>query len=260
VFPDPSDCKKYYVCSDSGEGELIADEYFCDNYYVFDPSAPNNDYCRFTRNYYCITANCQGQVKNILMNYPFLGRGRGEVVAMCRGSNKPLIFRCGEGFTAKLNSIPVECELTCRGSGKFEYVEDSTKYYDCIWTGRGWEAKIKSCFRNYYFDKTKKQCVVNPTTAAPPSTTTQSKFLALFLVHTIKRLLTLVYCWLFWKHLIILWIWTVLTTTVAGSTAPEGSTTVAGSSTEGSTAVAGSTEPEGSTTVAGSTIVQDTTL
>jgi hypothetical protein len=179
VFPDPSDCKKYYVCSDSGEGELIADEYFCDNYYVFDPSAPNNDYCRFTRNFYCITANCQGQVKNILMNYPFLGRGRGQVVASCRGSKKPLIFRCGEGFTAKLNSIPVECELTCRGAGKFEYVEDSMKYYDCIWTGRGWEAKIKSCFRNYYFDKTKKQCVVNPTTAAP-STTTQSKILVLF--------------------------------------------------------------------------------
>ena len=173
VFPDPLNCKKYYYCSSDGEGGFVADEFECSNYYVFDPSAPREEYCRFTWNRYCVTANCQGKTKNILLNYPFLSTARGQVVAVCRGNKKPLIVRCAEGLTAKLDTLPVECVVNCRGAGKYEYADDSSKYYECVFTGRFYEARVKSCFRNYIFDKKSKQCVLSPfpTTLAPPTTT-----------------------------------------------------------------------------------------
>lgn len=167
VFPDPSDCKKYYYCSLNEDNNFVADLYTCDNFYVFDPSAPNNDYCRLTMNRWCITANCQGSVKNILLNYPFFPSTSGQIVASCRGTLKPLIFRCEAGFLADLNTLPVECNLNCRGAGKYEYADDETKYLECVFSGRLWEPKLKSCFRNYYFNKQTKLCEPKPSTVAP---------------------------------------------------------------------------------------------
>jgi hypothetical protein len=173
IFPDVTNCKKFFVCTEDGAGGFYPPEDFeCDNYYVFDPNGYQNDYCRFTRNRNCVQVNCQGQTKNILIRYPTFPSQRGEIVASCRGSKKPFVFRCEAGFLADLQTLPVECKLNCRGAGKFPYEDDSTKYVDCVFTGRRFEPKVKSCFRNYYFDRVRRQCMLNPTTAAPATTTT----------------------------------------------------------------------------------------
>lgn len=175
VYPDPLNCKRYYYCSTDESGDLIADQYECDNFYVFDPSAPRNSYCRMTLNRYCITANCRDQVgTNILMRYPFLPSNKGQIVATCRGSLKPIVTRCEEGFLADLTTMPVNCKLNCRRSAVAAYPGNDTLYYECVFTGRGWEPRQKSCFRGYYFNADKKQCDPKSNTPAPPTTTTEA--------------------------------------------------------------------------------------
>lgn len=159
-FPDASDCHKYYQCTADGEDGYFVDPYECEDLYVFDPSAPNDDYCRFTRNRYCVTVECGNTPKNILMSYPFFPRNKGEIVATCRGSKKPLMTSCGAGFQADLKTLPVECKIICKGASKFEFPGDKSKYYECIQTLKGWEGKVKSCFRDYYFDKKTKLCAI----------------------------------------------------------------------------------------------------
>ena len=171
-FPDPFDCKKYYQCYDDGTGNLLSDELACDNYFVFDPSAPNNDYCRFTMNRYCVKIDCKGKVQNILMNYPFFPRQKGEIVATCRINKKPLVTHCRAGFQANLKSMPVQCKFFCNKPSKFQYVGDETKYYDCVFNGKTWEGKVKSCYRNYYFNAARKQCEYRPTQPTTSNTPT----------------------------------------------------------------------------------------
>jgi hypothetical protein len=161
IFPDPLDCKKYYNCLVNSEGELIADGYECDNFYVFDPSSVGNDFCRLTFNRFCVQAECTGNVKNVLLNYL---NTKVQFVATCRNGKKPLVSKCEEGFVADLKTLPVECNVNCLGPSKFENRDDPTKYFDCIYTDLGWKATLKNCFRNYSFDKDVKACVFNPTT------------------------------------------------------------------------------------------------
>lgn len=162
VFPDPANCRKYYRCTDGAAGFTL-DDFFCESLYVFDPSAPGGNYCRLTNGRYCVTVDCKDSTSNILMNYPFLPTTSGQFVTGCRGTGKkPLVYSCSAGLVAKLNTNPVECELNCRGAGKFAYDEDKTKYYECYWTGLRWDSKINNCFRGYIFDKTKRDCIVDP--------------------------------------------------------------------------------------------------
>lgn len=106
------------------------------------------------------------------MKYPFLASNKGQIVASCRGSKKPLVFKCGEGLIADLETLPVECKLNCVRADKAAYADDDTKYYECVYNGQRWESKLKSCFKNYYFNASLKQCVVAPiTTTIAPATT-----------------------------------------------------------------------------------------
>lgn len=169
-FPDPWNCKTYFQCSLDEHNEFITDQYACDNYYVFDPSGTNNEYCRLTKNAYCVTVDCKGAVKNILMTYKFFPKTNGQIVASCRsGNKKPLITRCDAGFLADLKTLPVECNLDCKKSEKFVYAGNETLYHECVFNGKGWEPKVKSCFRNYYFNADKKRCDPKSNTPAPPT-------------------------------------------------------------------------------------------
>jgi hypothetical protein len=171
VFPDPTNCKKFFLCTPDGAGDYYLDDYECDDQYVFDPVGRNNDFCRFTRNRYCVTANCQGSTNNILLRYPGF---TGQIGVTCRKDKKPIPFRCERGFNADLDTLPVECKLDCRGSGKYPYVEDDSKYYECVYNynTRRWEAKLKSCLRNYFYNVARRICLLSPSTPAPPTTTT----------------------------------------------------------------------------------------
>lgn len=158
IFPDPLNCKKYYNCFDNGQNGFEADAYECENLYVFDPNLDGPSFCRLTFNNFCVQAECGETSKNVLMNYNLFTKG--QFVASCRKGKRPLVTRCDDGFTADLNTIPVECKLTtCVGPAKFEFREDSTKYFQCIFTGFGWDAVLKTCRRNYKFDRNLKECV-----------------------------------------------------------------------------------------------------
>lgn len=166
VFPDPLNCKRFFNCYVDGSGDLGADQYECDYLYVFDPSDPTRkqNYCRFTRNArLCISAACTGTTKNILMNFPFFPANRGQFVATCRSKGKsPLVTMCKAGFIADLQSLPVQCQLTCRAAAKAEYDGDNNKYWQCVFNGRTWEAKVKSCFRGDIFNAKTKACIRDP--------------------------------------------------------------------------------------------------
>lgn len=163
VFPDPLNCKRFFNCYVDATGELGAEQYECDNLHVFDPTRKGN-YCRFTRNSrLCITAACTGTTKNILMTYPSFPVRLGQIVATCRSKGKyPLVTMCKAGFVANLNKLPVECTITCRGAAKAEYAEDNNKYWQCVFNGRTWEAKVKSCFRGDIFNPKTKACIRDP--------------------------------------------------------------------------------------------------
>lgn len=166
VFPDPLDCKRFFNCYTDEFGDLLPEQYECDDLHVFDPSDPTRgkNYCRFTRNArHCITAACTGTTKNILMNYPFFPARLGQFVTTCRSHGKyPLVTMCKAGFVANMNTLPVECTLTCRGAAKAEYAGDNNKYWQCVFNGRTWEAKVKSCFRGDIFNPKTKACVRDP--------------------------------------------------------------------------------------------------
>lgn len=161
VFPDPQNCKKYYICTDNQEDGFLTDEYECDDNYVFDPSAPRDDYCRLTFNLFCVKIDCNGETKNIQMRYPFFPAIRGPIVASCRGSNPPLVYRCPANLVADLKTIPVECKPNCVGPLKYEYPNDNTKYFDCVFNGAAFVPRVKSCYRNYVYDARRRICVVN---------------------------------------------------------------------------------------------------
>lgn len=225
VFPDPTNCHVYYFCYDDGTGALAADRYECENLYVFDPSGPKNEYCRLTRNLYCTQAKCTTSGQNILLNYSFWPKSRGQLVASCRGDGKlPYVFRCEAGFEADLKTLPVQCNLVCTRADKAAFPGDSTQYYECIFNGRTWEPKIKSCFRGYYFDGKSKQCLFNPTTAAPTQAPTTAA---------------------------------AATTPAAATTADQAATTIAGATTIADTTIAGGTTVADTTNAA--TTVADTT-
>lgn len=169
VFPDPLNCKKFYNCIQDANAELFAEEYHCDNYYVFDPAAPNDMFCRLTFNRFCVVANCGGTIKNILLNYPFLAPSKGQIVASCRSNKKPLIFRCAEGFVAKLDTLPVECALICPRTDKVAFSCDESLYHECVFDGRQWLSEVKSCPQHSYFDAAQKQCLIKPTTTGGSS-------------------------------------------------------------------------------------------
>lgn len=173
VYPDPTNCRKFIICEPDGSGDYYTDAYECDDQYVFNPAGRDNEYCRLTFNRYCVLPNCQGSSKNLLLSYPGF---RGQLGVTCRKEKTPIPFRCEEGFTANLKSLPVECTLNCRAGLKAAIPDDDTKYYECVYDAatRRYQPKIKSCYRNFYFDASRKVCVRSSTTPAP--TTSARKF------------------------------------------------------------------------------------
>jgi hypothetical protein len=145
------------------------DAFECSDLYVFDPVGRNEDYCRLTFGRDCVTANCQGSSRNILLNYRFF---RGQIGVTCRKGKSPVPFRCEDGLVADLDSLPVDCKLNCRGPGKAAYPDDDKKYYECVYSSstRRYESTLKTCFRNYYFDARRRVCVRSSTTPAPRTT------------------------------------------------------------------------------------------
>lgn len=179
VFPDPLNCMKFYDCYTDSTGELIADPYECDNLYVFDPSLPHPFYCRRSNIYkaYCVEANCKDSTQTKLLSYPFFSAARGQIIAKCRGTKKPLVFRCPAGFVADLNSLPIQCNLRCTGAGRFEDPEslaegDDSFYLECVFDGRIWTPKKKACFRSMFFNPKSKLCEEKASTPPPVTTTT----------------------------------------------------------------------------------------
>lgn len=141
----------------------------CDDLYVFDPSAPKNEYCRLTMDRYCTTAACAGTFKNLLLTYTWFPKALGQIVASCQGIRPAIIYRCEKGFEANLKTLPVECNLICTRADKFAFAGDEMKYYECVYNGSKWQSKIKSCFPTYIFNAKTKTCEVKPTPASIPS-------------------------------------------------------------------------------------------
>lgn len=161
IFPDLTDCKKFFVCTPDDAGGFYNDEYECDDGYVFDPTAIDGNFCRYTMNRDCVTLDCNGLTGNFLVTYPDF---QGQIGGSCRkDQQKPIPFSCEGNFDADLNIFPVECKFAkCREEGgKYEYIEDNTKYIECVYNFDLdlVETKLKSCFSNYYFNNNLGQCV-----------------------------------------------------------------------------------------------------
>lgn len=170
-FPDPLDCKKFFQCTKEGD-KFEIDNFQCEDSEVFDPSAPRGFYCRSTGGRFCTEANCNGETgKTIVLAYQFFPKTKGQIVVTCRGTQKPLVFRCGEGYVADLDTMPIQCKFNCRAAGQHPHPDSETKYFDCVRGGGGWVSKVKECYRNYYFNSKKKLCELKSMTPAPPTTT-----------------------------------------------------------------------------------------
>ncbi|CRL01883.1 CLUMA_CG015268, isoform A [Clunio marinus] len=174
VFPNPLNCKSYYHCYDDGNS-ITAQEYQCSNLYVFDPSAVNGQYCRYTRNAYCTTVNCNNNAgRNLVLSYRYFPATLGQYIAYCQNGNQPpLVFKCEEGYTGDLSTLPVQCNINCRSVGRFVYIGDETKYYECVRATRGYTAVVQECFRGQVFNPTTKACevsLVSSTTTTETST------------------------------------------------------------------------------------------
>lgn len=173
VIPDATNCRQYYHCFNDGTGVLKANPFVCPDLYAYDPSLPEENPCRLTKNRkdYCITANCPtNSFSNMLMNYPKLSQKLGQVGVTCMGTDKPIVFRCKKNFLANINSFPVECDLQCRNGLRAPYPSDNEKYYDCYYDGRTWRPRVLNCFKNYYFNPSSLKCEASPITTTTTTT------------------------------------------------------------------------------------------
>lgn len=200
-FPDPSDCHRFYQCYKDDTAAIIATGFECRAPYVFDPSGPNNKFCRLTNGNaaYCSTVTCAANkiYENILMRFSWFPAASGQYVVSCIGGAAEFVTRCPAGLTANLVPIKPKCELVCTRSAIAAHPTDPTKYYECLYNSvtRTWVSTTQSCFKNYQFDEKLKTCVVAPactngatnpplcvlptttTTAATPTTCTNGQIL-----------------------------------------------------------------------------------
>lgn len=164
IFPDPTNCKKYYNCYRSvRNGPLVADAYTCDDGFVFDPSDPTkkNQFCRLTLNRFCSEITCpQGGTKNILMKYQYFPAALGQYVATCRAAPLTnLVTLCRANFEVDYTTAPVGCIFQCNKAVKAVFDEDNLKYNECKWNGKSWIASVEKCFQPGVFDPVKLACV-----------------------------------------------------------------------------------------------------
>lgn len=161
-YPDPSNCRVYYFCAKltTTPVQFLTQKLTCPNLYVFDPTAPGNDYCRYTANQNCVTADCIGKAAgtNVLMKFPTLPIAKGQYVVTCLGTALPIVTRCGEGSTADLSTIPPRCKVNCIGPANYPYITNDTKYYECFFNGRTWDPVLKSCEFGKKFNSNTKKC------------------------------------------------------------------------------------------------------
>lgn len=162
VFPDPRDCTKYYYCTFSDTDGYKTYAYECDDQYVFDPSGPNDEYCRKSANKkLCVELACEkDRSMTTVMSYKFFPSSMGQIIGVCRADNKyPFVYRCEAGFEADLDQLPIKCEVKFTKASVFADRTDPNKYYQCALNGKIWEATLKSCLPHYIFDPNTKKCM-----------------------------------------------------------------------------------------------------
>lgn len=133
IVPNPTDCTRYIVfhlipfinynyyswryfrCARNAAGTLtVTENRQCRAGYVFDPSLPDADPCRFTKgnSAVCVTANCGMTPGLRILSYPFYkSKVLGEIGVFCRGTaGPPTVFRCGRGQFLRAQGIfNVQC-------------------------------------------------------------------------------------------------------------------------------------------------------
>lgn len=81
-FPDPFNCHTFYQCLADYSGSISSYPFRCNHPYVFDPSGPNNRFCRLTNGnaVYCSTIKCSASksFENILMNFRWFPASSGQ--------------------------------------------------------------------------------------------------------------------------------------------------------------------------------------
>lgn len=167
-FPDALDCHRYYHCHEDDTG-IMAEAHECPGTtYVFDPSGPNNKFCRLTNGNraYCSEVKCtEGKTfENIIMRFSWYPASLGQYVVSCIGGKAGFITRCPAGLTPNIKSIKPKCELACTRAAVAAHPTDATKYYECIYNAvtRIWERKDQTCYTGWLFDEKLKTCVQAP--------------------------------------------------------------------------------------------------
>lgn len=166
-FPDPFNCHVFYQCLADNTGSIQAYDYKCPIPFVFDPSGPNNRYCRLTNgnSAFCSQVQCGTlDVENILMRFSWFPAISGQYVVTCIKDNPSIVTRCPAGFVADLNVILPRCDFVCNATAIAADPSDVTKYYECTYNAitRSWETTLQDCYRNEYFNKNLKTCVEAP--------------------------------------------------------------------------------------------------
>lgn len=160
VYPEPTDCKKYHNCyKNPTTGDIVSQDLYCEDLYVFDPSAPKDSYCRLTNNRYCTIADCQANsFRTNVLAYQYFPKTKGQYIITCQGANQPIVSRCDAGFEADIKGFPIICTYICKGSEKAPYADDPKKYYQCTYNGSKYMPVLTDCLIPREFNPKTKVC------------------------------------------------------------------------------------------------------
>lgn len=158
-FPDPDDCKKYYICTEISNGIFIEEIKTCN-----DPRSYNasSELCEIIDNTQCTSpsVDCQNTFIAGFAEFP-------EYFAVCipipgdPPTHNKLVFKCPEDYT--FNEKDKECQPNyCKSKGRHPDPESCTSFYQCVPkpSGKGFDVTKGQCPLGTAFSPIYKLCMI----------------------------------------------------------------------------------------------------
>jgi hypothetical protein len=151
VFPDPSNCQRYYMCYRNGEN-MIKIEIECQN---MSYSVETGDCSMPLDMSTCYQPKWSCEFGGKLQAWP----GNSNIYYICHKVNGvlwPSLYRCPDYKIFYENDCNMRTFFGCKAPGLFPDMTDCTKYYLC---DNSLKAKRLQCPSDSFFDKEKLYCV-----------------------------------------------------------------------------------------------------
>lgn len=148
-FPDPSNCRRYYICDAPNTAPLGV--YECPLNYVYN-----------SKTGLCVRSICQNIDCSKTPNQYIISSADPSILIYCFSGNnvqKPYVFRCPDPQNMQYDKDSLKCVYKCTREGRFADRVKCTGFYDCFWSIYGYQYNHNTCPSGYAFNVSSLQCV-----------------------------------------------------------------------------------------------------